>query len=88
MIGALPIALNLTTTLEESFFLYVSKAASACGGKVVPSCIAGVAEGLELVPGASVAGNAGVNRPVSAVDDAITPFQLFPDIDLERVTGR
>jgi hypothetical protein len=36
MMGAFPIALKRTTTLDESFFLYVSKAASACAGYGVP----------------------------------------------------
>lgn len=36
MIGAFPIALKRTTTFEESFFLYVSRAARACAGYGVP----------------------------------------------------
>lgn len=58
MMGALPMALKRTTTLEESFFLYVSSAVSAWAGYMLPLC-------------AGIDGEAGDSRLASMVVDAI-----------------
>lgn len=57
-------ALKRTTTLDESFFLYVSRAASACAGYGVPALID--------TEGGRIKGDAGVRALASTDDDAIS----------------
>ena len=65
MMGAFPIALNRTTTLEASFFLYVSSAPRAVAGYAARAADEAVEGCSGNPPDSGTEGDAGDSMPAS-----------------------